>query len=746
MNPTRTVLTGLALSFGLGTVASAQTSSPDARPTMAAETFELSPFEVKADVVDSYIASESVTGSRVATPIKDLPFSINVITSEFLNDFDFFEIDSNVAYTSSLTGLDTQGNYNLRGYGATFQLRNGFYRLGLIDRVNVDRIEVIKGPNAAIYGQTSPAGLVNIISKRPSAKASQRLSVSAGTNDLRRGELNVTGPIGSLGGVDFYHMLSASAMNRSYDVPFAELRQRAFSESILAKLNERTSVLFEFEYSSRDSVPDVSDVPLVVTRVGNSYVYTSEFARQFEHLNQTGGNSQQRRQISTGVVTLEHRFNQTFSARISGYMYGRNALNFNSSSGNQYYPVTNVIAGKNPTHSILNEDGGAVQADLLARYWTNNRRLEHKTLLTFDWSTNWRYRHETKPLNSVLGNVELNVANPNYTVPDLSLWNIVTRSDHTRNNVLGVYLRQQTAFLDGRLIAFAGARYDHVTFDLDFGDQYNVGGSNPGSLRAAGTRDYFTDDAFSPNFGANFKLTPHLAVFANFSRSFFPNAQSSRLGDPRLPNERAKGYDFGFKANYLNDRLVFTISAFSIERNGVKATLIEDGQTVERAAGQQKADGIEFDFTWRATDNLTLLGGYGYTDARISENGRDTDSVGRRPSGVPQDNGGLALRYRLPGSLNGFSVTAGLKYLGEANPFSQVTVAGGNPDLARRNIVIPASFSVDAGLGYRWRQRDRGLSHSLRASVRNLLDSDKLTPRAGVPESRQFFVSYTLNH
>jgi iron complex outermembrane receptor protein len=736
-----------ALTCAVATLTSiAPTAWAQTLPRPEGEAMTLSPFEVRATKTDDYIASESVTGSRVAAPIKDLPFAINVITSEFLNDFDFFELDGNMGYTSSLTGLDTQGNYNLRGYGATFQLRNGFYRLGLVDRVNVDRVEVIKGPNAAIYGQSSPAGLVNIISKRPSTTDSQRLSVTVGSNDMRRGELNVTGPIGSIGNTKFYHMLSASAMERGYEVEFAETKQRTFSEAVLAKLSDRTTLFAEFEYSQRKSIPTVTDVPLIVERVGNRYVYTDQFAHEYALLNQTGGNSQQDRQVSTGTVTLEHRFNRTFSARVSGYMYGRNAINFNSSSGDQYYPVTGVILGKNPTYSILNEDGGAMQADLLAHYWTNERKLEHKTLFTIDWSTNWRYRNEKKPLTSVLGSTDLNVNNPNYSIPDRSLWNIVTRDDRTRNNVLGFYLRQQTAMLNGRLIAFGGVRYDHVTFDLNFGDQYNVGGSRPGSLRAAGQKDYFTDDAITPNFGANYKLTNTLSVFANYSRSFFPNAQSSRLGDPRLPNERANGFDTGIKASYLDDRLVFTFSVFSIERNGVKASLIEDGETVERAAGRQKANGVELDFTWRVTDDLTILGGYGYTDARVVDNGRDLDAIGRRPAGIPRDNGGIAVRYRLPGSLRGFSVNAGLKYLGEGNPFSLATVSGGNPDLARRDLVIPASYTVDAGVSYRWRQRDAGISQSVRASVRNLFDSHDLTPRAGRPEGRGFYFAYTINH
>jgi outer membrane receptor protein involved in Fe transport len=720
----------------------AQTVAPKAPD----EPIEISPFTVVADKVDGYIASESVTGSRVATPIKDLPFTVNVMTSEFLNDFDFFDIDSNAAYTSSFSGLDTQGNYNLRGFGATFQLRNGFYRLGLVDRVNVDRIEIIKGPNAAIYGQTSPAGLVNIITKRPETKQSQRLAVTGGSNNLVRAEANVGGSIGHLGGVALSQMFSASAMNREDDAPYANLRQRAVSEAILAQLNKQSSLLLEYEYSERKSVAAVTSVPWVVTKVGTRYVYTPELVPELGNFNQSGPNGRQDRDMNTVTATYENRLTQVWSTRVSAYWYARDAFNFNSSAGDQYDPLLHIITSRNPVRSILNEDGGAVQADLLAHYHTNAGKLEHKTLVTFDWSTNWRYRFETKPRTAVIGSTDVNVLNPNFDIPPEELWNVITRNDHTRNDVIGVYLRQQTAMFQGRLLAFGGVRYDHVTFDLEFGDQFNVGGSKPGSLNNPGAKDYFTDDAVSPSVGVNYKITPQLAAFANYSKSFFPNAQSSKLGDPRLPNERAEGYDFGIKASYFGDRLVFTLSGFAITRNGVKATVVENGTAVDQAVGQQKADGVEFDFTWRITDDLTMLGGYGYTDARISANGRDTDSVGRRPNGVPQDNGGLALRYRLPGKFDGFLVTLGVKYLGEANPNSLATVSGGNPDLARRNTVVPSSTTVDAGIGYRWRHGGTGTGHMIRFSVRNLFDEEYLTPNKSVGESRQFYLAYTLNH
>jgi outer membrane receptor protein involved in Fe transport len=737
-----------ALCLILPSVVSAQTAEkPDEKKKE--EVVELSPFVVTSGGPDGYMASESVTGSRVATPIKDLPFAINVVTSEFLNDFDFFDLSENMAYTSSLSGLDTQGNYNLRGFGATFQLRNGFYRLGLVDRVNVDRVEIIKGPNAAIYGQTSPAGIVNIITKRPKSTPSERLSLTAGDNNFYRGELNVTGPVGTLGGAKISHLFSASGMNRDYDAQYANLHQRAFSEAVLAKFSDRSSLLVEYEYSERKSIAAVTATPWVVTRVGtsNTYLYTPEIATQFKNFNQSGPNGREDRDLSTLTATYELRINPIWSTRVSAYSYDRHALNFDSSSGDQFYPVDNVIRSRNPVLSHLDENGGAIQADLLAHYRTNHNRLEHKTLITFDWSVNKRARLETKPLTSQFPNGTIvNVSTPNYDVPDLSLWKIITRNDHTQWDVKGVYLRQQTALFKGRLLAFGGVRYDQVDFDLDFGNQYNVGGSSPGSLNNAGTKDKFTDHAVSPSIGLNFKLTPSLALYSNYSRSFFPNAQSSRLGSPQLPNERAMGYDAGIKASYFDDKLVFTLGGFDIVRDGVRASVIESGSAVDVAAGQQKATGVEFDFTWRVKGSLTLLGGYGYTDAYISANGRDTDSVGRRPNRVPRDNGGLALKYSLPGMFKGFAFNAGLKYIGKSYPNSLATVAGGTPDLARRNTVTPSYETIDAGLSYRWKLRGGSFGQSVRVSVKNLLDRDYLSIGNSAAEGRKFFFAYTVTH
>jgi outer membrane receptor protein involved in Fe transport len=171
--------------FGLCLVASAGIAFGQAAPTASATTAKspsdlkapessevvtLSEFTVQGTLPSEYAASESLTGSRSATAIRDLPNDVVVVTSEFMKDFGLFDFDRALSYTSSFSAEEVEGQYNLRGFTGGSQLMNGFRRGGLVESNNIERAEVLKGPMAAIYGQTSPGGAVNIIPKRPSSR------------------------------------------------------------------------------------------------------------------------------------------------------------------------------------------------------------------------------------------------------------------------------------------------------------------------------------------------------------------------------------------------------------------------------------------------------------------------------------------------------------------------------------------------------------------------------------------------
>ena len=174
------------------TTSSGQTAAP--RP-VDSETVQLSPFQVSAESVTGYAASETMSGSRVKTPIIDLPYSVNVLTNDFTKDFGMFELSDNITHVGNFTGLDIGGNFMLRGFNSSNQLRDGFFRLGRYGSSNIDRIEIIKGSNAAIYGRTSAGGMINMISKQPKPMASEEIAFNYGDYGTQRVTLEVGGPL-----------------------------------------------------------------------------------------------------------------------------------------------------------------------------------------------------------------------------------------------------------------------------------------------------------------------------------------------------------------------------------------------------------------------------------------------------------------------------------------------------------------------------------------------------------------------
>ncbi len=738
MTKNHRLLFAASLSAGLAFTAPAQTA-----PGHAADApVLLSEFTVHESSDNSYIASESVTGTRVATQIKDLPFAVSVITSEFMDDFDFFDIADDLTYVANLNSVDTQGNSNLRGYGATFYLRNGFYRLGLVDRVNTDRIEVIKGPNAAIYGSTSPAGLINIVTKKPRFGVnSQRLTVTGGSQDMRRAEGNVNVDLGTHRGVQLAALLSFNVQNVGSETAYAMNRNRLLGGNVIAKLPDASTLQFEFEWSKRASVPATSVIPFEYNPTTKKYSGVQR--RDLARFSQGGPNSVANREMTSFYLTYDKRWNRTWSTHAGGNFYARHAFNFNNGTRDQFDPVKRQFQRGNVITDPLNETGGAVQIDTLAEYSAFNGALKNRTLLTLDYAQNWRYR-EQRGVNSKLYPIAgVFIDNPDYSLPDRSAFNIITRRDEVRWDVKGAFLRQQTTALDGRLIGFAGLRRDLVTYNFTFGDQFNTGGSKPGSLKTAGAVSHYTDAAWSPNFGANYKLTRNIALYASRSQSFSPNGQVAKLGDPHLENETSRGWDYGVKASFIDNRLVFTLGGFFIDRFGVKSTRTdpETGLKETIAAGTQNTKGAEFEASWRATDNLTILGSYGYVNARILYNGDAVSDVGQMPDGLPIDQGSLAWKYNFPGALHGLAWNTGIRYIGVAYPNSTADLTD-----PRRYINAPSYYLVDTGLSYAWKTKSKGIRQTVRLSAKNLLDREYVTARGDLGLSRGVYIAYTVSH
>lgn len=161
--------------------------------------FELTPFEVNTDREYGYRANTSVSGTRTATAVRDLPFSLQIVTDELIDDMNVTDLEDALLYTSGVQeNRDNVGNFgkfNVRGIQQNYTLRNGFRHYGPNDTSAIAQVEVVKGPAGLLYGQVFPGGVVNAVSKKPLTISKYELEVQYGSYGSFRSELDAGGPL-----------------------------------------------------------------------------------------------------------------------------------------------------------------------------------------------------------------------------------------------------------------------------------------------------------------------------------------------------------------------------------------------------------------------------------------------------------------------------------------------------------------------------------------------------------------------
>lgn len=188
----------LALLAGLpGLVAQTTAPAPSATDD---DTVVLSTFTVSTTADQGYRAGNSVSATRIDTPIKNLPFAVNAFTGQFIADTAARDLQDIVKYAPGLTGAGREfvsGNtrFNIRGFDTTSPQRNGFVGARYVDPVNIQRVEVVKGPASLLYGAIEPGGTVNYITKKPLDRRAFAFTQSAGTYDFFRSQLDVNLPL-----------------------------------------------------------------------------------------------------------------------------------------------------------------------------------------------------------------------------------------------------------------------------------------------------------------------------------------------------------------------------------------------------------------------------------------------------------------------------------------------------------------------------------------------------------------------
>src|SRR5581483_6748519 len=174
--------------------------------------------------------------------------------------------------------------------------------------------------------------------------------------------------------------------------------------------------------------------------------------------------------------------------------------------------------------------------------------------------------------------------------------------------------------------------------------------------------------AFTPGAGVSYRVTQDVSAYANYSQSFKASVQQvtgATTGSYFLPNERAIGYDYGFKAAMLQDRLTYSVGGFYILQKNISVTSTDEfGNTIKEASGTVISKGAEITLNYAVNQHLGVNFGYFYTNARWGDTGSDLDLQGRHKALVPIDIVTAAGSYKFGGPIAGLRAFARYQYSG----------------------------------------------------------------------------------
>jgi outer membrane receptor protein involved in Fe transport len=673
------------------------TTSVAAAPTAdtnASEVVTLPSFEVSGDQAHGYVAAQSTTGTRIASNLADLPFDVDVVTAPFIRDFAAFSLNQQLALVSGFSPSEVTGQYQLRGFTSPVEMVDGFRRIGLVDVVDIDRIEVIKGPDASIYGAIQPGGVINYITPQPTPVNAGNFEVAAGSDNLLRSSLWVSGPINSSKTL-FYRVSVAHEFN-DYGESFASENQDFESGKLLWKPDANTSLTLDFEHTERYEHPfnqvltitEKQTMPWAANSVTESQYYGMATTNLLNY-DYAGPESVDIFRLTSATLTFEHKFGDFWNLKFGANAFVNPYFDQLVGSG-AYYPygtgnvtvvngaVTNPFTPEvkdQPQVDFKPQRGGGYQLDNLFNF--NTGPIANKLLVTTDY-----YELSQRTLTKVptvngsqatdyyaLYSPYTPAGAPYYTpqttwdpalgygfnttlyANDPALYNAVTTDQWTASGDYGVFVSEHASMFNDRLILLAGGRWDYVRNQVKNYNIPEVG--TPASLVTTEPADYqafdYNTSAWTYQLGANFKVTNNISLYGNKSTAFNPQPQIDSNTGLALPNNTSNGYDFGIKGTYMGGRLNFTLDRFVINEFNLAQTETDpvSGEKDTILSGKQDAKGYEADVNYQVNNDLLILADWGYTQTTVSDSETITFLNGLAVRRVPRDNAGIGVKYTI---------------------------------------------------------------------------------------------------
>ncbi len=612
-----------------------------------------------------YTERQASSATKTDTPLRDIPQSIGVVNQELIraqNALSMQDAVRNVSGVSVHLGEGRRDQVFIRGFSAlTDMLVDGvrddapYYR----DLSSLERIEVIKGPAAVLYGRGSAGGIVNRILKKPE---SETLAAEFATT------------LGSYGTKRFTTDLSAAAFNHTLLLRLtgayedsASYRHHYYLDrydvapSILWKPTAKTQFLYQMELLYDHRLAD-RGIPSLNGRPANVDIATYYGYPQDDFL---------RNRATSHSFKAEHFFSR-WTLRNAFHATRYDNLFSNTQPNGTVITGGSVQVKRQQYNVTADQDNYFNQTEAVtARSFLGMR---HMLLLGAEYG--YQARDFTR-FDGTAANVAL--IDPVLTRPTYSA---VAGSNNVFGGTVAAGYVQDQIDIAPKWKATLGARFDHYRQKLD-------------DRRAANLDLARTDRAWSPRAGLVYQPTGWAALYGSYSRSFQPSGEglSLAVNNQELKPEVTQNYEVGSKFDFLSGRISTTLAAFRLERTNVKTT-DPSNPTKLVLVGAQKTDGLELSFSGRLTRGWNLHGGYAWLATRIVRSNTISSGVpteGKRAAFIPLNSANLWSTYSFK---NGFGLGGGIVY--NDDRFT------GNDNL----VTLPGYVRLDATAFYRHRRFD----------------------------------------
>lgn len=643
----------------------------------------------------------------------DNPQSLQSIGSEVIEQQQSIRLsdvvkNANGVYVSSARG-GAQESFFSRGYdmSANNMFKNGFRQNGgsMPEVTSLEKVEILKGSAALLFGNVTPGGILNMVTKTPSFKSGGEISMQSGSYNFYKPSIDIYGPLNSV----VAYRINGSYENAESFRDVVERKRYYFNPSLLFKVSEKTEIVLQGDYLNDDWTPDFGNGAIV----GKKFVEMPRNA----YLGAKWSKGKTTQASVSGLIKHSFSDNWKLNGNVSLQDYTRKfegteriqPSDAPATYGNFVRPL-----GKNKQSELILGE----QISLQGKF--NFFKFKNEIYAGIDAESAFAKSHAYafSPTNYDPSTSILNIFDPSSYQNDYAIPNARnTRIVNTETNRFGVSFQDLISVTE-KIKILAGVRWSWQEAKVTtFNETYSGGIQTVTPKNAVGVKDKIRNDAaFSPKFGLVYQPNKTITVFGSYATSFTPNTGldiNNQVIDPSIIDQ----YEAGIKTEFFKGGLTTNVTLYQIENNNLAqmAPTLADGtpnnnSSIKMLSGETKSKGVEVDITAKPFEGFNINAGYSYNDMKYTKTNGQIGSfiVGDRIWRTPAHTANLSFFYTIQnGFFKGVSIGSIANYIGDS-------VGGWNRDYQKntsgeiyirdREVPVQGYATVDASVGYTWKK------------------------------------------